>query len=86
MGAAPAADLGKASGTLNTARQLGSVFGVAVAVAAYEAAGSSATPAATSAGAEAGFVVAAVGALVGAAAMLTIAPRPSLARVPAPAR
>ena len=86
MGAVPAADLGKGSGTLNTARQLGSVFGVAVAVAAYEAAGSSATPAATSAGAEAGFVVAGVAALLGAAAMLTIAPRPSLARLPVPAR
>ena len=80
MGAVPAADMGKASGTLNTARQLGSVFGVAVAVAAYEAAGSSATPAATSAGAEAGLVAAAAAALLGAAAMLTIAPRRALVR------
>jgi EmrB/QacA subfamily drug resistance transporter len=86
MGTVPLADLGKASGTLNTARQLGSVFGVAVAVAAYEAAGSSLTPAATSAGAEAGLAVAAVAALVGAAATLTIAPRPALARLLAPAR
>ena len=80
MGAVPQADLGKASGTLNTARQLGSVFGVAVAVAAYEAAGSSATPAATSAGAEAGLVAAAAAALLGAAVMLTIAPRGALVR------
>jgi EmrB/QacA subfamily drug resistance transporter len=86
MGAVPAADLGKASGTLNTARQLGSVFGVAVAVAAYEAAGSSATAAATSAGAAAGLVAAAIPAFLGAAAMLTIAPRPSLVRSLAPAR
>jgi len=83
MGAVPQADLGKASGTLNTARQLGSVFGVAVAVAAYEAAGSSATPAATSAGAQAGLVAAAAAALLGAAAMLTIAPRGSLVRLAA---
>ncbi|HEX8104066.1 MAG TPA: DHA2 family efflux MFS transporter permease subunit [Solirubrobacteraceae bacterium] len=44
MGSVPAPDVGKASGTLNTARQLGAVFGLAVAVAVVETAGPGAGP------------------------------------------
>ena len=39
MGAVGPADIGRASATLSTARQLGAVFGVAVAVAVLDAAG-----------------------------------------------
>jgi EmrB/QacA subfamily drug resistance transporter len=39
LGAVPEQDLGKASGVLNTARQIGAVVGVAVGVAVFQAAG-----------------------------------------------
>jgi len=50
MNAVTAADLGKASGTFMTMRQLGGVFGLAIAVAVFTGAGSYATPAAFAAG------------------------------------
>jgi EmrB/QacA subfamily drug resistance transporter len=72
MGSVPAADIGKASGTLATARQVGSVVGVAVIVAIFEASGSYA----------AGFVASGVAALLGAAAALAIVPRRAAATLP----
>jgi hypothetical protein len=48
MGAVGPQDLGKASGTLSTARQLGSVFGIAVPVAVFELAGSYGSASSTS--------------------------------------
>jgi EmrB/QacA subfamily drug resistance transporter len=71
IGAVPAADIGKASGTLATARQVGSVAGVAVIVAIFEATGSYA----------ASFAVAGSAALLGAIAAATIVPRRELAAV-----
>jgi EmrB/QacA subfamily drug resistance transporter len=67
-GAAPA-DIGKASGVLSTARQLGAVFGVAVAVAIFQSAGT------VVAGAQAGLVVASAAAAVGALAAVAGLPR-----------
>jgi EmrB/QacA subfamily drug resistance transporter len=46
MGAVAPAEAGKASGTFNTMRQLGGVFGIAVAVAVFAGTGSYASPAA----------------------------------------
>ncbi|MGI8429571.1 MAG: DHA2 family efflux MFS transporter permease subunit [Solirubrobacteraceae bacterium] len=57
------ADIGRASGTLSTARQLGAVFGVAVAVAVFGLTGSPATALSETAGVRAALVVAALGAL-----------------------
>lgn len=71
MGSVPAADIGKASGTLATARQIGSVFGVAVAVAIFEATGSY----------TAGLVIAGGAALIGALAAASIVPRRAVATV-----
>jgi EmrB/QacA subfamily drug resistance transporter len=65
VGAVPAPDIGKASGTLSTARQIGSVFGVAVAVAIFEASGSYSTA----------LVAAGTAALIGALTTATIVPR-----------
>ena len=44
VGAVAAPEIGKASGTLSTIRQLGGVFGVAIAVAVFALAGGRATP------------------------------------------
>jgi EmrB/QacA subfamily drug resistance transporter len=71
MGSVPAGDIGKASGTLSTARQVGSVFGVAVIVAIFEATGSYSV----------GFVVAGAAALIGALAAAAIVPRRAVATV-----
>ena len=71
MGSVPAVDIGKASGTLATARQVGSVVGVAVVVAIFEASGSYA----------AGFVVSGAAAVVGALAATAIVPRRATATV-----
>jgi hypothetical protein len=68
MSAAPAADVGRASGTLSTIRQLGSVFGVAVPVAVFQVSGSYDVP----------LAVAAAAAALGAVLALAIAPRPAL--------
>jgi EmrB/QacA subfamily drug resistance transporter len=68
MSAAPAADVGRASGTLSTIRQLGSVFGVAVPVAVFQMSGSYDVP----------LAVAGAAAALGAVLALGIAPRPAL--------
>lgn len=69
--AAAPADMGKASGTFSTMRQLGGAFGVAVLVAVFAGAGSYATPGAFSDGFVAAVLVCAgismIGALAGAA-------------------
>jgi EmrB/QacA subfamily drug resistance transporter len=72
VGSVPPADIGKASGTLNTARQIGSVFGVAVTAAIFEAVGSYAD----------GLVAAGAAALLGALASATIVPRRAFALAP----
>ncbi len=50
VGAVAPGDIGKASGTYSTVRQLGGVFGIAIAAAAFTAAGGYTSPAAFSAG------------------------------------
>jgi EmrB/QacA subfamily drug resistance transporter len=73
VGAVATADIGKASGTLSTIRQLGGAFGVALTVAAFAQAGSHATPLAFSQGFAAATGVAAMLSLAGAAAGLFLA-------------
>jgi EmrB/QacA subfamily drug resistance transporter len=68
MGAAPAADVGRASGTLSTIRQLGSVFGVAVPVAVFQASGSYEAP----------MALAGAAAALGTVLALALAPSPVL--------
>jgi hypothetical protein len=70
IGAVDAPDIGKASGTLSTARQLGSVFGAAVAVAIFQAAG----PADATAGVSHALTVVGLAALSGGALLLAIVP------------
>ena len=66
LGAVPHNALGKASGTFNTVRQLGGVFGVAILAATFAANGSYATPAAFSHGTAPALGVAAGMSLLGA--------------------
>jgi EmrB/QacA subfamily drug resistance transporter len=75
MGSVPSADIGKASGTLSTARQVGSVVGVAVAVAIFQAGGAGESAAVATNGISNAFGVAGVAALIGAAISLAIVPR-----------
>jgi MFS family permease len=75
MGSVPAADIGKASGTLSTARQVGSVVGVAVAVAILQASGPGVSHADTANGISHAFAVASVAAIAGALLSLAIVPR-----------
>jgi EmrB/QacA subfamily drug resistance transporter len=75
MGSVPAGDIGKASGTLSTARQVGSVVGVAVAVAIFQAAGPALSHAGTTNGISHAFAAAGVAALAGALISLAIVPR-----------
>jgi hypothetical protein len=63
-------DIGKASGTLSTIRQLGGAFGVALTVVVFARAGSHATPMAFSQGFAAANGVAAMLSLAGAGAGL----------------
>jgi EmrB/QacA subfamily drug resistance transporter len=72
VGAVALADIGKASGTLGTLRQLGGAFGVAIAVAAFARAGSYATPDAFSRGFAAAMAVAALLSLMGALSALAL--------------
>jgi len=72
VGAVAMADIGKASGTLGTIRQLGGAFGVAVAVAVFARAGGYATPVAFSRGFAAAMGVAALLSLAGAASGLVL--------------
>jgi EmrB/QacA subfamily drug resistance transporter len=70
VGAVAMPDIGKASGTLSTIRQLGGAFGVALTVAVFARTGSHASPQAFSQGFAAANGVAAVLSLAGAAAGL----------------
>ena len=70
VGAVAMPDIGKASGTLSTIRQLGGAFGVALTVAVFARAGSHGTPMAFSQGFAAANGVAAMLSLTGAAAAL----------------
>jgi EmrB/QacA subfamily drug resistance transporter len=74
IGAVDAPDIGKASGTLSTARQLGSVFGVAVAAAIFQAGGKVDSASAATTGASHALVVAGVAALAGGLFLLAIVP------------
>ncbi len=80
MSSVPPPDLGKASGTLNTARQLGAVLGLAVAVAIAEAAGPRPSAAALSESLKTGLAVAGLAAVLGAALALAVVPRTRRAR------
>jgi MFS family permease len=75
MGSVPATDIGKASGTLSTARQVGSVVGVAVAVAIFQASGPALSHADTTSGISHAFASAGIAALAGGALSLLIVPR-----------
>jgi len=70
VGSVAMPDIGKASGTLSTIRQLGGAFGVALTVAVFSRAGSHATPIAFSQGFAAATGVAAMLSLAGAGAGL----------------
>jgi EmrB/QacA subfamily drug resistance transporter len=83
MGAVAPADLGKASGTFSTTRQLGAAFGLAIVVAVFAGAGSYATPASFSDGFGPAIGVAAGLSLAGAIAGLALRMRPARAAVPA---
>jgi EmrB/QacA subfamily drug resistance transporter len=80
MNASAPADLGKASGTFTTMRQLGGVFGLSLAVALFTGAGSYASPAAFNDG-----FVPALGAAaafsLGGAALAALLPRRAASRV-----
>jgi EmrB/QacA subfamily drug resistance transporter len=74
IGAVDAPDIGKASGTLSTARQLGSVFGVAVAAAIFQASAHSESAVAATTGVSHALAVAGAGALIGALFLLAVVP------------
>jgi EmrB/QacA subfamily drug resistance transporter len=75
LGAVSPADVGRASATLSTARQLGSVFGVAVPVAIVELVGSTGSAADLVDGSTAAFAAAAVAAALGVLLSLALVPR-----------
>jgi MFS family permease len=68
LAAVPPADMGKASGVLNTARQVGAVVGVAVGIAVFQAAGGAGAQA-TADGIRAALLVAAASAGAGTVAI-----------------
>jgi EmrB/QacA subfamily drug resistance transporter len=68
-------DVGRASATLSTARQLGSVFGIAVPVAIFQLAGGLGSPAEIVDGSTAALIVAAIAAAAGALVTLPVIPR-----------
>jgi EmrB/QacA subfamily drug resistance transporter len=72
LNAVPTDLLGTAAGTLNTARQFGVVFGVAMVTAVFNAHGSFATPAAVTSGYRAALGVSAGASMLGALAALGI--------------
>jgi MFS family permease len=76
LGSALPEDIGKASGTNSTFRQLGSVFGIAVAVLVFDRAGSYASPETVVDGVRTALFVAAAGGVLGAIAALGIPARP----------
>ena len=75
LGSVGPQDVGRASATLSTARQLGSVFGVAVPVAIFQLAGSTASAADVVDGTTAALTAAAVAAAAGALLALQLVPR-----------
>jgi MFS family permease len=75
VGAVAPADIGKASGSFSTVRQLGGAFGVAAVVAVFAATGSYSSPGAFSAGFVAAMATTAGLALAGAAAALALPSR-----------
>jgi EmrB/QacA subfamily drug resistance transporter len=81
VGAVPVLDIGKASGTLSTIRQLGGAFGVALTVAVFARVGSHASPLAFSQGFAAANGVAAMLSLAGTAAGLFLPGRCGQARM-----
>jgi EmrB/QacA subfamily drug resistance transporter len=84
MTAVPPAAIGQASGTLNTLRQLGGVFGVAICAAVFAARGHYATPATFVAGFGPAMAACAALALLGAAAGLIIPGRKAAPASPVP--
>ena len=90
LGSALPEHIGKASGANSTFRQLGSVFGIAIAVLVFDRAGSYASPGSVVDGARAALFVAAAVGVLGAVAALGIPARgrkqPALARTPYAAR
>ncbi len=80
IGSVPPADIGKASGSFSTMRQLGGAFGVAIGAAVFAAAGSYASPAAFSDGFVPAIAAAAGLALAGALAGLALPARAVQAR------
>ena len=72
VGSVPPSDIGKASGTFSTMRQLGGAFGVAILAAVFTAAGSYASPAAFSGGFVPATSAAAALALAGVLAALAL--------------
>jgi EmrB/QacA subfamily drug resistance transporter len=83
MSAVAPADIGKASGTFSTTRQLGAAFGLAIVVAVFAGAGSYATPASFSDGFGPAIGVSAALSLAGAIAGLALPMRSAQAAVPA---
>jgi EmrB/QacA subfamily drug resistance transporter len=83
LGAVPAADVGKASGVVNTARQIGAVVGVAVGIAIFQAAGGAGAQALTD-GIRTTLLMSAASAGVGALA-ISVGRRRALAAAPEPA-
>ena len=79
VGAVRPSEIGKASGTFSTMRQLGGAFGLAIGVAVFSGAGSYASPAAFSDGFAPAIAVSAALSLLGALAALPLGTR----RVPA---
>ena len=84
MTAVPPAAIGQASGTLNTLRQLGGVFGVAICAAVFAARGHNATPATFVAGFGPAMAACAGLALLGAVAGLIIPGRKPVPALPVP--
>src|SRR4051812_6559202 len=87
MGSVPPADIGKASGTLSTARQVGSVVGVAVAVAIFQAGGAGESASVATNGISHAFAIGGGAAPIRAPVSLAVVPRaaaPVAPRAPAP--
>jgi predicted MFS family arabinose efflux permease len=80
MSSVAAADIGKASGTFSTTRQLGAAFGLAIAVAVFTGTGDYTSPASFSAGFGPAIGVSAALSLAGALAGLALRTRATRAR------
>jgi hypothetical protein len=77
VGAVAPLEIGKATGTLSTIRQLGSVFGVAIAVAVFALVGGRATPQSFARGVAAANAMLALLSVVGAVTALWLSGEPS---------